>query len=108
MNDCKRTTIPIGSDFRVKIQITNLGENTHLSDNTVTLVCKFRVATAEIELAKSDLTQLDQDTYVAAIDSSELARGDLYLETHTGVPDSAFDDGVRNEIVLTYTLITIV
>lgn len=108
MNHSKREQIPFGSDFRIRINITNLGENTRLGSDNVGLTATFRVAGAELVFDKSQLTKIDDDTYVAPIHSAALARGDLMLETHTTVPDAAFPDGIRDELGRTDTNVTII
>ena len=107
-NCSKRETVVKGSDFRLRIHITNLGENIHLSDQNVSLVCTLHVKDTTLSKQKPDLIPVDQDTYIMAVSTADLAKGDVILETHTGVPDIAFQDGVRDEIVETDTGVTIV
>lgn len=107
-NCSKRETVVKGSDFRLRVHITNLGENIHLSDQNVSLVCTLRVRDTSLVKEKAELTQVDADTYIMAVSTTNLTKGDVYLETHTGVPDIAFQDGVRDEIVNTDTGVTII
>ena len=86
MANCnKRETVVKGSDFRLRVHITNIGEGIHASDQNVALTCTVRV----------------QDTSI-------LKKGDVFLDTETSVPDTAFDDGTRDEIVTTDTGVTII
>lgn len=107
-NCSKRETVVRGSDFRLRVHITNLGENIHLSDQNVSLVCTLRVRDTSLVKDKAALTPVDADTYIMAVSTADLAKGDVFLETHTGVPDIAFQDGVRDEIVNTDTGVTII
>ena len=107
-NCSKRETVVKGSDFRLRIQITNLGENVHLSDQNVSLACTLRVRDTFLVKTKAELSRVDDDTYIMAVSTDGLAKGDVYLETHTGVPDIAFQDGIRDEIVNTDTGVTII
>ena len=107
-NCTKRETVVKGSDFRLRVHITNIGEGIHVSDQNVALTCIVRVGETSITKAKAQLTRLDDDTYIFPVATEGLDKGNVFLETRTSVPDIAFQDGVRDEIVTTDTGVTII
>lgn len=109
MANCnKRETVVKGSDFRLRVHITNIGEGIHASDQNVALTCTVRVQDTSITKEKAQLTPIDDDTFIFPVATAGLKKGDVFLDTATSVPDTAFDDGTRYEIVTTDTGVTII
>lgn len=104
----KREPVEKGSDFRLRVHITNLGDGIHVTDQNVNLTCTIKVKDTEIAYTKDQLTPLDQDNYIIPVATGTLARGDVFLKTETSVPDTAFPDGTRDEVRTTDTGVTII
>lgn len=104
----KRELVEKGSDFRLKVHVTNLGDGIHVTDQNVDLTCTIQVRDTSIVYQKNQLTQLDVDTYIIAVATGDLATGDVLLKTATSVPDIAFPDGTRDEVRTTDTGVTII
>ena len=104
----KREPVPLESDFRLKVTITDLGDNLRLDDNSVGLTCTLSAGSATVTVQKSSMKRLDHDSYIIAVNANTLAKGDLYITTHTSVPDTDFNDNIRNEVKTKDTGITIV
>lgn len=98
----------MGSDFRLKVNITNLGNSKHLNDQTVSLSCQLRAGNAIQTFSKSQMIDLDQDTYIIPVKTSHLDKGDLFLKTTVGIPDTDFQSSTRTEIREIDTGITII
>ena len=109
METCtKRELVEKGSDFRLKVHVTNLGDGIHVTDQNVDLTCTIQVRDTSIVYEKNQLTQLDVDTYIIAVATGNLAKGDVLLKTATSVPDIAFPDGTRDGVRTTGTGVTII
>lgn len=104
----KRETVEKGSDFRLKVHITNLGTGVHVTDQNVSLTCTIQVRDTSKVYDKTELTRMDDDTYIIAVATENLAKGDVLLKTATSVPDVAFPDGSRDEVKTTDTGVTII
>lgn len=130
----KRKLVPSGSDIKLAITITSLGDDRHITDPDVDLevdlivgpnVRTFRknlkVNNGPIEtlstgpsveapeLSLSDFTRLSDDTYLLAVgNTADFGKGDLFIVTRTSVPDTDFKDGRRDEIQKNDTGITFI
>lgn len=104
----KRALVPKGSDIKLAINITSLGDNVHITDTGVSLTAVITVGDHSETFTKSDMRQLDTDTLILPLDTSVFPRGDMYITTTTSVPDEDFTDDTRNEIQTNDTGITII
>ncbi len=108
--NCNKKREPVfhGSDFKLKVNITNLGDSKHLSDNDVSLTCVLMSGSSIAEYSKSQLTKLDDDTYVIPVKTVGMDKGDLFLRTTVVVPDTSFPGNSRTDIRKIDTGITII
>lgn len=95
----------IGTELKIKINVKPI-DNIHLSDCSFS--CIFFINTSKtVVLDKSQLLKVDDDTYIALLNSEDLGVGTIKMTINIKVPDSDFSDGYRTEIETVCTGITI-
>lgn len=61
--------------------------------------CHFYVnPKTRVILKKSEMVKQSDTTYRAAVDTSKLGAGDIWLEVHAQIPDASWASGFRTEI----------
>lgn len=102
----------IGSEIKVRVRVTNIDGGNKMSG--VAFNCKFYTTqysadpSRKVVLQKSQMLQIDDDTYVALVDSALVGTGILICEITMYVPDYETTDGVRTEILRATTDVKIV
>lgn len=95
----------IGSELKINVNVKPIG-NIHLSQ--CDFDCMFFITPSKaVTLNKSELLRVDDDNYIARIDSNELGIGTIKMNINIRIPDSDFPDGYRTEIETVCTSITI-
>lgn len=84
----------LGTIYKINIHIEGLPTNMDDVDFTARFYC-FRDF---IELRKDDLIRVDENNYIAVVDSAKIGRGTIKMKITVNVPDGYIDDGVRTEI----------
>ena len=96
----------IGTQLKLNIHIDPLG-SLHASDYD--FECKFFVFQKKaITVTKSEMVKIDNDNYVALIDTAVLGIGNLHMTLTAQIPDADFEGVLRKEIVCVPTNIDIV
>jgi len=115
----KQELIPFGSDIKIIVDITDLGENLTLEGIAYKLIFTsgdksktFETTVAgspAVQTLASGLTKVtgNADRVIASIPAADLDRGSLYLRAELSIPDASFTGGVRKEVVVKDTHITI-
>lgn len=86
----------IGTELKVNINVEPI-DNVHLSQCDFT--CTFFVnPNKSVILKKEDLIPLDDDNYMALLNSEDLGVGTIKMTIKILVPDNNFKDGTRTEI----------
>ena len=95
----------LGTELKINIHIDQL-DNYKMKD--IDFVCRFFIyADKYIELTKEEMIHVDDDNYMACVDSSKLGVGEIKVRITAQIPDSDFDDGYRQEVVTATTGIII-
>lgn len=95
-----------GTQLKLNIHIDPLG-TLHMDDYD--FECKFFVFQKKyIVLQKSDMIKVDEDNYLALVDTSTLGIGNLHITLTAFIPDSDFNDRLRKEVVCVPTNINII
>lgn len=92
----------VGSKEKINIY-ANIGSGLHLSDVDfkVSLFTKSNFAKSNnIDYNKEDLIKVDDDNYLAPLDTEILGPGEYMVRLHVYVPDADFENGIRDEIVV--------
>lgn len=95
----------VGTELKLNVHVEPIG-GIHLADCRFT--CKFFTSAAKpMVIAKDQMNQVDEDNFIAIIDSGKLGAGTIKMTITVEVPDSDFRDGYRTEIDTVCTGITI-
>lgn len=95
----------LGTELKINVNVKPIG-NTHLSG--CDFICTFFVnSNKTVVKKKEDMIKMDDDNYIALINSEDLGAGTIKMTIKVLVPDSAFEDNYRTEIETVSTGITI-
>lgn len=95
----------IGTELKLRINVKPI-DGIHLSECDFT--CSFYVTSSKtVALNKEDLIMVDNDTYLALINSEDLGVGAIKMNIKILVPDNDFPNKVRTEIDTVNTGVTI-
>lgn len=104
----KRSLVTKGSDIKLAITITSLGDDHKITDQDVDLTVVVTVGVHSETFAKSALSPLSDDTLILPLITSVFPKGDMMLTTTTSVPDEDFTDNSRDEVQTIDTGITLI
>lgn len=84
----------LGTEFKINVHVEPI-DGLHMSDYDFT--CRFYIY-SYVELTKNEMIKVDDDNYIACIDSSKLGVGPIMMCITAKIPDADFPDGFRTEI----------
>lgn len=94
-----------GTEFKINVHIDPL-DGYHMSDYN--FECEFFCKQSNpIVLKKEDLKKVDDDNYIAILDSVKLGIGSIRCKITADIPDADFPDGTRKEVKIVSTGIVI-
>lgn len=109
----------IGTELKINVNVEPIG-NVHLADcdfeclfyikgqvPTASGVASTKRGTKSVLVRKEEMLRVDDDNYVALVDSSLLGVGNVMMTIKVYVPDTDFDDGFRTEVDSVWTGVTI-
>ena len=86
----------LGTEFKINVHVEPI-DGLHMSDYDFT--CRFYIyTTRNVEISKSEMIRVDDDNYIACIDSNKLGVGTIMMRIIAQIPDADFPDGLRTEI----------
>lgn len=86
----------LGTEFKINVHVEPI-DGLHMSDYDFT--CRFYIYTnRNVNISKSEMIRVDDDNYIACIDSSKLGVGTIMMRITAQIPDADFPDGLRTEI----------
>ncbi|WP_296122606.1 hypothetical protein [uncultured Bacteroides sp.] len=95
----------IGTELKINVHVEPI-DGFHMSDYDFT--CRFYIyANRYVELGKSEMIRMDDDNYIACIDSSKLGTGNIMMRIMAYIPDADFSDGFRTEVETVDTMVII-
>lgn len=98
--------IILGSELKININIEPM-INLHMNDYD--FICYFYVnQNRSLTVSKDQMKKIDDDNYVAMIDTSRIGVGELKVKVTAYIPDTDFDDSLRTEISTVNTGIQII
>ena len=100
------SNIGLGTELKLNINIEPMGELT--MDDYDFMVEIYTSLKRIQEIHKSDTIRIDENNYVACVDSEALGHGLVKVRVTAYIPDNDFEDGVRTEVVYLNTDITII
>ena len=81
-----------GTQFVINVNMTPIG-SVHMAD--VDFKAKFYVQNKVLELDKADMVKVDEDNYLAFVDSVKVGKGQIKYRLFVQVPDENWDGGYR-------------
>lgn len=93
----KSEEIPIGTEFKLNVHMDPV-DGKHLGDDDVDFTCSF-YAKEEVILKKSQMIEVDENNYVAPLNSEALGLGTIGFILEVDIPDDDFPDSLRHEVV---------
>lgn len=94
-----------GTELKINVHVEPIG-NVHLSDCEFT--CTFFIYSNKSQvIKKNDMIKVDEDNYIARVDTTGLGQGTIHMKIEVDVPDNDFADGYRKEVDVVCTGITI-
>ena len=95
----------LGTEFKINVHVEPI-DGLHMDDYDFS--CRFYVYTNRVvRIEKKDMIQVDQDNYIACVDSSKLGIGAVMMRITAFIPDVDFPDRLRTEVETVSTGITI-
>ena len=96
----------LGTELKINVHVEPI-DGLHMSDYDFT--CTFFVyKNKSVVVNKKDFTRVDDDNYIAKVDSVKVGAGQLKMKFEADIPDSDMDDGFRKEVELVDLGVTIV
>lgn len=94
-----------GTEFKILVRIEPVG-GIHMKDMRVSCVFYTRMD-VPFAVSKDEMIYVDDDSYIALVDTYGMSSGVLRNRITCEVPDLDFDDGYRTEIVDVETGVTL-
>ena len=104
-NNIQTENIIQGSEFKINVNMDPIDGN---SMSNTFFKCIFSCGDKSITLDKDDMIQVNDNNYVAPLNSSKLGIGNIKIRYEVDIPDEDFDDGYRHEIAIINTGINII
>jgi hypothetical protein len=87
----------LGTELKLNVN-ADLGNGLHLSD--VDFTARFYSSFGKsITIDKKDMKKLDDDNYIAVVDSKKVGTGEYWMKLTAQIPDEDCEDGYRTEVV---------
>lgn len=109
MIDKTRRIYRMPSDIKIEVILSDLPAGITMDD--IDFSTTFSTPDDSITLTKDDLVRLDGAAggrYIACLKSFLLGQGDIMMTVNAKIPDDAFADGVRIDVVTVDTKATII
>lgn len=95
----------LGTEYKINVGMSPMGD-IHLSN--CDFEAKFYTGSMLSHIIKKeDMIQVDDDNFLALVDSTLTGQGELKMRMTIHLPDADFDDGVRTEVTVVNTGIVI-
>lgn len=94
----------VGTIYKLNVSIT-LPSGLTMDD--VDFTCRFYTFKQSVVISKEQMFRIDQDNYVAVLDSQLIGRGHIKNQVTVYLPDDDIDGGKRKEIYTEETTIMI-
>lgn len=84
----------LGTIYKINIHLEGLPTNMDDVEFTVQFYC-FRDF---IELSKKDMIRVDENNYIAVVDSAKIGKGSIKMRVTVNILDADIPGGIRTEI----------
>lgn len=106
MNKRPIREVCFGTDVPVTFSLEGVSDDVVLGDCFIRATASAGGASVEFE--PEDIVQVSSDELLLPVHTSELAKGDLFVQVEVHLPDTNFSTGYRTEILKEFTYIRIV
>lgn len=88
----------LGTEFKINVHVEPI-DAMHMSEYDFECVF-FVYKNRPLVVKKNEMTKVDEDNYIAKVDSSKVGTGKLMMKFVAEIPDSDMNDGLRKEVEL--------
>lgn len=86
----------LGTELKINVHLDRL-DGYRMSD--IDFSCEFYVYTnRKVSVSKEQMIKVDDDNYIACVDSTKLGVGKIMCRVTAYIPDADFEDGIRKEV----------
>lgn len=89
--------ITVGTDIKININIEPISGQT-MDDMELTCVFYAQSIAKNVVLKKKDMLRVDENNYVACINTHDLGRGYIKIDICAQIHDTDFKSGMRREV----------
>lgn len=94
-----------GTELKINVHVKPIG-SIHISQCDFTCTF-FASSNRSVVVPKDEMIKVDDDNYIALVDTGKIGLGKIKMKIEVQVPDSDFPDGYRKEVANVCTGITI-
>ena len=88
----------LGTELKINVHVDPI-DGMHMSDYDFECVF-FVYKNRPLVIKKNEMTKVDEDNYIAKVDSAKVGTGNLMMKFIADIPDSDMNDGLRKEVEL--------
>lgn len=88
----------LGTELKINVHVEPI-DGLHMSDYDFECVF-FVYKNRPLVVKKNEMTKVDEDNYIAKVDSAKVGTGNLMMKFVADIPDSDMNDGLRKEVEL--------
>ena len=90
--------IALGTELKINVHVEPI-DGLHMSGYDFECVF-FVYKNRSLVVRKNDMTKMDDDNYIAKVDTEKVGVGSLKMKFIAEIPDSDMNDGLRKEVEL--------
>lgn len=88
----------LGTELKINVHVEPI-DGLHMRDYDFECVF-FVYKNRSLVVRKNDMTKVDDDNYIAKVDTEKVGVGSLKMKFIAEIPDSDMNDGLRKEVEL--------
>lgn len=88
----------LGTEIKINVHVEPIG-GIRMSEYDFTCVF-YAYKNKCLEINKREMVKVDDDNYIAKVDTSKIGAGNLKMRFEAEIPDSDMNDGFRREVEL--------
>ena len=88
----------LGTELKINVHVDPI-DGMHMSDYDFECVF-FVYKNRPLVIKKNEMTKVDEDNYIAKVDTEKVGVGSLKMKFIAEIPDSDMNDGFRREVEL--------
>lgn len=97
-------TPSIGTTLKINV---NLELEGGITMDDISFNCDFYVGSKHVYVDKYEMVRIDENNYVAVLDSNKLSVGEVWVLVKADIEDTSCPDGIRHEYVRASCNVTI-